>query len=123
MDLPIDSERLSAVYAGSVEPVVQWNEGPDGRRVPGDQETNDNHVPMWTVHAIVIGGDRPETIAVRVPAPTCPQPGPLEPAAFERLRCTARVNKRSGALAVYWAADGLADARRNGQHKQPAEAA
>lgn len=122
MDFPIDSERLAAVYAGSVEPVVTWNEGPDGRRVPGDQETNDGNVPMWSVHCIVLGGDRPETIAVRLPAPTCPQPGPLEPAAFERLRCTARINKRSGLLSTYWTADGLAEVRRNGQHK-PAESA
>lgn len=118
MDIPTDCERLGAVFSGQVEPVVQWVDGPDGSRRPGDQESNAAGVPMWTVHALVISGERPETIGVRVPAPTCPEPTPLTPAAFERLVCTARVNRRTGALATYWAADGIADLRHQGKRPQ-----
>lgn len=122
MQLPIDTERLAAVFSGQVEPVMPWIER-DGRRQPGtEQERDDNNVPLWTVHAMIASGDRPTLMAVRVPSHECPQVQQFGPARFERLECTTRVNKSSGQLATYWSAAGIADARRNGQHK-PAEQA
>ena len=121
MLLPIDVERLGVIASGHVEPVFPWIEK-DGRRQPGDhQETDDQGLPLWTVHALVMSDSRPTAIAVRVPARECPQPTALAPAAFERLECNARAD-RNGKLATYWAAAGIGADRRNGQHK-PAEAA
>lgn len=114
MELPIDIERLGAVYTGQVEPVMPWIEGPDGKRRPGTEQERDQATgaPLWTVHAMVAAGERPTLIAVRVPSPTCPEPTPFTVASFERLVCTARVNRTSGQLGTYWSAAGVGTERR-----------
>lgn len=123
--LPIDSERLGAIAAGHVEPVMPWIEGPDGKRRPGtDQERDEaTGLPLWTVHVMIAGGDRPELAQVRVPSRECPAPTPLAPIAFERLVCTTRVNRATGQLAAYWGAAGLADPRRQGHQPKQEQAA
>lgn len=122
MDLPIDTDRLAAVFSGQVEPVMPWIER-DGRRQPGTEQERDEATghPLWTVHAMIASGDRPTLMAVRVPSPQCPDVQQFGPARFERLQCTTRVNRSSGQLATYWSAAGIGDARRNSQPK-PAEA-
>jgi hypothetical protein len=122
--LPVDSDRLGAVAAGHVEPVMPWIEGPDGKRRPGTvQETDEaTGLPLWTVHVMIAGGDRPELAQVRVPSRDCPSPTPLAPIGFERLAVNVRLN-RSGAIVSYWSAAGLADHRRQGQHKPQEQAA
>lgn len=125
MELPIDTDRLAAVFSGQVEPVMPWIEK-DGRRQPGtDQERDENtgH-PLWTVHAMIASGDRPTLMAVRVPSPSCPDVQQFGPARFEHLSCTTRVNKSTGQLATYWSAAGIASpARGHAQHKQDQAAA
>ena len=117
MQIPVDTDRLAAIYSGQVEPVTPWVTGPDGKRSPGtEQERDDNGVPLWTVHAMIASGDRPQLMAVRVPSHECPQVQQFGPARFERLEAVARVNRTSGQLAVYWSAAGLAAHGR--QHKQ-----
>lgn len=119
--IPVDSDRLGAIAAGHVEPVFPWVEGPDGKRRPGtDQERDEaTGLPLWTVHVMIAGGDRPELAQVRVPSKDCPAPTPLAPIGFERLVVNVRVNRASGALGSYWSASGLADPRRQGH--QPKE--
>lgn len=125
MDLPIDAERLALVSTGHVEPVVAWVEGSDGKRRPGTEQERDEStgLPLWTVHGMVPSGDRPTLVAVRVPARQEPAVTPLAPVAFERLEATARVNRNSGQLAVYWRAAGLAEARATGPRKVESESA
>lgn len=120
MQIPVDTERLAAIYSGQVEGVFPWIER-DGRRQPStEQERDENGVPLWTVHCMIASGDRPVLMAVRVPSHEVPQVQQFGPARFERLEAVCRVNRTSGALAVYWSAAGLVDARRG--HK-PAEQA
>ena len=88
---------------------------PSGTDQERDQATG---LPVWTVHCMVATGERPGLIAVRVPSATCPEPPALSPVAFERLEATARVNRSTGQLAVYWNAAGLAQGHR--AHKQDA---
>jgi hypothetical protein len=114
MIIPVDSDRLGAIAAGSVEPVFPWVEGPDGKRRPGtEQERNDAGVPLWVVHVLLVSGDRPTVIQVRVPAYECLAPVALAPVAFERLEVNARVG-RDGKLGTYWSAAGLVDNLRAG---------
>lgn len=121
MQIPVDTDRLAAIYSGQVEPVTPWVTGPDGKRSPGtEQERDDNGVPLWTVHCMIASGDRPTLMAVRVPSHHCPDVEQFGPARFERLEAVARVNRTSGQLAVYWSAAGIAESRRGGK---PAEVA
>lgn len=122
MQLPIDTERLAAVFSGQVEPIHEWIER-DGRRQPSDEQSRDDSgVPLWTVHCLIASGDRPTLMAVRVPSHECPQVQQFGPARFERLEAVCRVNRSSGQLATYWSAAGLVDPRRQ-HHKQQEQAA
>ncbi|MCD2191654.1 hypothetical protein [Actinomycetospora soli] len=124
MELPIDTDRLVIVASGQVEAVRPWVEGPDGKRRPSEeQDTDEGGRPLWTVHGMIATGDRPTLVAVRVPAPSQPEPAPFAPLAFEHLTAVARVNRSTGQLAVYWSAAGIAgDARgkRQGHDQQQA---
>lgn len=126
MELPIDTDRLGIVSTGHVEPVFPWVEGPDGKRRPGSEQERDEAtgLPLWVVHGMVPTGERPTLVAVRTPARQAPQVTPLAPVGFERLQATARVNRNTGQLAVYWQAAGVAEARpAGGPHKTAQEAA
>ncbi len=63
--LPVDAEMLGAVATGHIEAVMVWADK-DGRRQLTDQQERDETTgdELWTVHAMVPGGDRPELIAV-----------------------------------------------------------
>lgn len=124
MQLPVDTDRLAAVFSGQVEPVMPWITGPDGKRSPGTEQERDDATghPLWTVHCMVASGDRPTLMAVRVPSPGVPEVAQFGPAKFERLECVARVNRTSGQLALYWSASGIGD-QRGRQHHKPAEQA
>lgn len=118
-EIPADAERLALISTGHCESVHEWIER-DGRRQPADDQMRDeaSGLPMWTVHCLAPGADRPELIAVRVPARECPQPKPYEPVAFERLVVRVSVNRSTGVLGGYWSAAGLADPRRQGKPHQ-----
>lgn len=119
-EIPADSDRLALIASGHVESVHEWIER-DGRRQPAEDQMRDEAtgMPLWQVHCMAPGGDRPELVAVRVPARECPQPKPFEPVAFERLVVRVSVNRSTGVLGGYWSAAGVADARR--QHKPQGE--
>lgn len=108
---PIDQDRAVLVSAGSVEPVAEWVDTPDGRRPSGDQVRNDQNIPLWTVYCLVMGGDRPELVGVRVPSPTIPEPAPMEVVHFERPTVLVKLT-RNGTLGQYWAAEGVAAQHR-----------
>ena len=106
--LPVDTDRLALMSTGHVEPVHEWVER-DGRRQPADEQSRDDTgLPLWTVHALVMSGDRPELVAVRLPARDTPAVEAHAPVRFERLECRVTVNRSTGALSGYWAAAGLA---------------
>ena len=106
---PVDTDRLALLATGHVEPVHEWVER-DGRRQPADEQSRDETTGLllWTVHALVMSGDRPELVAVRLPARDTPEVDAQAPVRFERLECRVSVNRSTGALSGYWAAAGLA---------------
>ncbi|MCD2191724.1 hypothetical protein [Actinomycetospora soli] len=121
MQLPIDTDRLAAVFSGQVEPVMPWIEK-DGRRQPGTEQERDEATghPLWTVHCMIASGDRPTLMAVRVPSPEVPDVQQFGPARFERLECSTRVNRTNGQLATYWSAAGLVNAARPAKQHEAA---
>jgi len=125
--LPVNAEMLGVVATGHVEPVMIW-EDQGGRRVLTDRQERDEQTgdDLWTVHAMVPGGDRPELIAVRIPARQQPVVTPFGPVDFHGLEVRINVNKTTGQLAGYWSAVGVADpalspGKRNGQEHKPVE--
>lgn len=114
--LPIDADALPILSAGKVEIVQKWAELSDGSRRPtGEQDRDDQNRHLWRVHVIIPAvdeKDRPEMTTVTVAAMDEPRPGPMaSPVRFLGLRVRASVNRRTNALAMYWAADGIATAQ------------
>jgi hypothetical protein len=111
--LPIDTTAIRMLSTGEVQAVAVWAELPDGSRrpVPGGQEKDANGVPLWTVGALVPPaqeGDRAELINVRLAAWDRPTVQEFTPIRFDGLLCRVNVNRRTGQLAQYWEARGIA---------------
>jgi hypothetical protein len=107
--LPVDTTALRLLATGSVQPVAVWAELSNGERrpVPGKQETDDYGVPLWNVELIAPPaeeGERAELLSVRVAADEQPTVAEFEPVAVEGMTVRVSVNKRTGALGMYWAA-------------------
>jgi len=107
--LPVNAELLGAVATGHVEAVAIW-EDQAGRRVLTDRQERDETTgwPLWTVHAMVPTGDRPELLAIRVPAQQQPVVTAFGPIDLHGLEVNVRVDK-AGKLAGYWSAVGVTD--------------
>jgi len=113
--IPIDSDRLTLVAAGTVNPIVKW--GPDpanpGRNMEIGQETDDNGVLMWSVDCILKSGrredrQRSEVVNVRVPAAVQPVLAEFQPVKFAGLRI-APAKDQANRLTGYWDADRILD--------------
>lgn len=123
-ELPIDANALRMLATGEVQPVQVWAELADGSRRPveGAQEKDPHGAPLWTVGALVPPaqeGDRAELISVRVASYDRPTVQEFSPIRFDGLRCRVSVNRRTGSLAQYWAAEQVAGEGKN----RPAPAA
>ena len=123
--LPVNAELHGAVATGHVEAVMIW-EDQGGRRVLTDRQERDETTghPLWTVHAMVPTGDRPELLAIRIPAPQQPVVTAFGPVDLHGLEVNVRVGK-DGRLAGYWSAVGVADpaqmpGKRDGAREQAA---
>ena len=126
--IPVDASQLGPVATGHCEAVMIW-EDQGGRRVLTDRPELDETTghPLWTVYVMVPTGDRPELLAVRVPAAQRPVVMAFAPIDLHGLEVAVRVDK-AGKLAGYWAAVGVADpahapGRRNDQDRQAEPAA
>jgi hypothetical protein len=114
-NLPIDSNALRMLATGGVQAAPKWVEV-NGQRsmAEGQQDTDDNGVPLWNVEAMVPAQsdrDRAEIVSVRIASYERPTVAELAPVAFEGLVCSVSVNKRTGAMGQYWGALKVADAR------------
>lgn len=113
--LPVDPARLGLVATGHVTAVQVWAELADGSRrpVPGQQQKNDDQVPLWTVAGMVASAERPEVIEIQVASFDEPKVQQFAPLAVEGLEVRV-TKKRDGTIAQYWAATGV------GAHSAPA---
>jgi hypothetical protein len=113
--LPVDTNAIRMLSTGEVQAVAVWAELSDGSRrpVPGAQEKDAHGTPLWTVGALVPPaqeGDRAELIAVRMATHDRPTVQEFTPIRFDGLVCRCSVNRRTGQLAQYWEARGIAAA-------------
>lgn len=118
----VDSARQAMTATGIVEPVMEWEETPEGKRRPSKDHQARNAetgMPLWGVEVLFIqtafGRRSTNAATVTVEAATEPRPSPLSPIDFEELRVEVRINK-AGGFVEYWSAQSITD---NGKVTQP----
>ena len=113
----VDSTRQPMTATGIVEPVMEWEETPEGRRRPSDKQARNEAtgMPLWGVEVLYIqtsfGRKSTVTAKVTVDAQDEPRPAPLTPVGFTGLRAEVRTNK-AGGFTEFWTAEGLLEATR-----------
>ena len=112
----VDSIRQPMTATGIVEPIMEWEETPDGRRRPSERQARneDTGMPLWAVEVIYRqsswGRVSNTTATVTVGClgrPVVEEFGRVE---FTDLWVETRVNK-AGGLVESWTADGVAGAK------------
>ena len=115
----VDSVRQPMTATGIVEPVVEWEDRPEGGRRPSERQARDQAtgMPLWGVEVLYVqssfGRRVTATAKVTVGQLEEPAPAPLTPIGFTNLRAEVRGN-RAGGFTEYWTADGLLDPAPNG---------
>ena len=110
----VDSIRQPMIATAIVEPVMEWEETPDGRRRPSERQARheDTGMPLWAVEVLYTARSfgRESTVAAKVTVGAEEQPAParLSPVGFVGLRVEARANKAGGFVEV-WSAESLMD--------------
>jgi hypothetical protein len=111
----VDSIRQLMIATAIVEPVMEWDETPDGRRRPSERQARNEAtgMPLWAVEVLYtqtsFGRESTVTAKVTVGAEEQPSPIRLAPIGFVGLRVEIRTNKAGGFVEV-WAAEALMDA-------------
>lgn len=124
----VDSIRQPMTATGIVEPVMEWEETPEGRRRPSDKQSRNEAtgMPLWAVEVLYIqtafGRKSTVTAKVTVDAEEEPKPAPLSPIGFAGLRAEVRVNKAGGFVEM-WSADSILEPSRTGSAPKPGEKA
>jgi len=115
---PIDSHRQPTTGTGIVEPVMEWEEGPDGKRKPSKTKQARHEatgMPLWGVEVLYVSSSfgRKSTVAAKVEVghEEEPKPAPMTPIGFVGLRVEVRPNK-SGGFVEYWSAEALMESSR-----------
>jgi hypothetical protein len=121
----VDSMRQPFTATGIVDPVMEWEEMPDGKRRPSrdKQARNENTgMPLWGVEVLYIqtafGRRSTVTANVTVECETEPKPAPMTPIGFTGLQVEVRVNKAGGFI-EYWSAESIIDTSKPAQLGQP----
>ena len=105
----VDSIRQPMIATAIVEPVMEWDEMPDGRRRPSERQARneDTGMPLWGVEVLYtqtsFGRESSVTAKVTVGALEEPSPVRLRPIGFVGLRVEARANKAGGFVEVWFA--------------------
>jgi hypothetical protein len=124
----LDSIRQPMTATGIVEPVMEWEETPEGRRRPSDKQSRNEAtgMPLWAVEVLYIqtafGRKSTVTAKVTVDSQEEPRPAPLSPIGFAGLRAEVRVNKAGGFVEM-WSADSILESSRAASAPKPSEKA
>lgn len=114
----VDSIRQPMIATAIVEPVMEWEETPDGRRRPSERQARneDTGMPLWGVEVLytqtAFGRESTVTAKVTVGAVEQPAPVRLAPIGFVGLRVEARANKAGGFVEV-WSAESLMESAKS----------
>ena len=111
----VDGMRQAMTATGIVEPSMEWEETPEGKKRPSkDKQARDENtgMPLWNVEVLYVTESfgRRSTVAARVTVghEQEPQISPMTPIGFHGLRVEVRTNK-AGGFAEYWNAEALMD--------------
>ena len=90
MPYALDPHLNPLTPTGVVNPAMVFAPNSEGRNVPtGEQEVDDNGVPIWQVEVLEtvenFGRKSTETVNVLVPSRTEPKPEPYTPGLFKGL--------------------------------------
>jgi hypothetical protein len=114
----VDTIGLPMTATAIVEPSMEWEETPEGKRRPSkDRQARDENtgMPLWAVEVLYIQTSfgRRSTVAAKVIVghESEPKPAPLTPIGFTGLRVEVRVNQ-AGGFVEYWTAEGLLEASK-----------
>ena len=108
----VDSIRQPMIATAIVEPVMEWDERPDGTRRPSERQARNDEtgMPLWGVEVLYTQTSfgRESTVTTKVTVGAFEQPSPvrLRPIGFVGLRVETRVNKAGGFVEV-WSAESL----------------
>jgi hypothetical protein len=120
--IPIDCSRVTFIGTGKAAARAQYVELSDGsRRRSGEQDKNDEGVPMWVVDVLVDDdeADRAEVVGVKIASHDEPTTEKWKPVRFRNLVAVMYQDQGTGRPALSFRADGIDG---QGQHKpvQPA---
>jgi hypothetical protein len=111
----VESKRQPMTATGIVNPVMEWDEMPDGKRRPSDRPARDENtgMPLFEVEVFYthanFGREYTATGLVRVGAAEPPAPAPLTPISFSELRVRVSFNKTTGGFSENWTAEAIAE--------------
>src|SRR3954453_9903041 len=99
----IDSSNQQMTGTGIVEPVMEWEETPDGKRRPSkDRQARREQtgMPLWQGGGLygqtAFGRPSRTTAKGQVEAAEEPRVAPLTPVTFDKLQVEIRINKAGG---------------------------
>lgn len=117
----VDSMRQPFTATGIVDPVMEWEELPDGKRRPSrdKQARNENTgMPLWDVEVLYIqtsfGKRSTVTGKVTVGSEAEPKPAPMTPIGFTGMHVEVRINKAGGYI-EYWSAESIIETAKLAQ--------
>ena len=110
---PVESREMAMRSTGIVAEVMDWVEGPDGKRRPGKTQSRneDTGMPLWDVEVLyrqsAFGRESNTTAMVRVEAPVQPVLAEFAPILFDRLTVDVRPPKAGTGLIETWTAEAI----------------
>lgn len=120
--IPVDTSRVQFIGTGKAAGRAEYVELSDGsRRRSGNQATDDNGVPLWTVDVLVDDedSDRAEVVGVKVASHDEPRTDKWKPVRFVNLVAVPYVAQGTNRVALSMRADGI---EGQGGKAQPAAA-
>lgn len=124
----VDGSEYTPIATGHVAPVVQWEDGPNGRRPGSIPETDpETGAPFYVADVMLpLGRDgRPELFGVRFASRDEPTFAPYAPVELVGLRVKVRASRAGKGVDVTFTADAVrpSGTQRSGRRSAESEAA
>ena len=119
----VNSKEQPMTATGIVQEVMEWEDGPAGKRRPSDRQEKDeaSGLPIFLVEVmylmVAFGRESTATSMVKVPSAARPEVQPLTRIEFDGLRCDVRPNK-GGGFEERWSAAAISGAAAKPSRQQ-----
>lgn len=123
-EIAADSVRQLMKATGISNPVMEWGQNAEGKRMKTETQERDpdTGMPKWDVEVMYTGSNFGQectiTANVTVGAPEKPAPTPMTPITFEGLWVSVFKN-RAGGIAERWEAESIADMESRSKPASP----